>query len=156
MSSDAFPYQPGNYPTSVEATQYTGASFKLFTVPPEHLIIQIPYPHVHPRSRSDRGDNLCSLTGFHARDDARLPQCTSALRRHHSRAGNGCDRMAEWDQDRCQKSSRSACTMAYLVYSQPHHGAKKEGGLGFVKGAKKSFAGVIAKPGAGESVNLYS
>ena len=38
------------------------------------------------------------------------------------------------------------------IQTQPYHRAKKEGGLGFVKGAGKGFAGVIAKPGASESV----
>ena len=40
------------------------------------------------------------------------------------------------------------------IMIQPYHGAKNEGGLGFVKGVEKRFAGVIAKPGAGESVDF--
>ena len=38
------------------------------------------------------------------------------------------------------------------ILTQPYHGAKKEGGSGFVKGVRKQFAGFIAKPGAGDSV----
>ena len=37
------------------------------------------------------------------------------------------------------------------ILTQPYHGAKKEGSLGLVKGVGKGLAGVIAKPGAGES-----
>ena len=37
------------------------------------------------------------------------------------------------------------------ILSQPYHGAKKEEGLGLVKGVGKGVAGVVAKPGAGQS-----
>ena len=38
------------------------------------------------------------------------------------------------------------------ILTQPYHGAKKEGGSGSVKEVGKQFAGVIAKPGARDSV----
>ena len=41
-----------------------------------------------------------------------------------------------------------------VVLTQPYHGAKEEGDLGFVKGIGKGIVGVITKPGADESVEF--
>lgn len=38
------------------------------------------------------------------------------------------------------------------MLTQPYHGAKREGGLGLVKGVGKGVAGVVVKPGAGTSI----
>ena len=40
------------------------------------------------------------------------------------------------------------------ILTQLYDGAKHEGNLGLMKGVEKGFAGVIAKPGAGESVGF--
>ena len=41
-----------------------------------------------------------------------------------------------------------------VVLTQPYHGAKEEGDLGFVKGIGKGIVGVITKPGVDESVDF--
>ena len=81
------PSEPQEHPSIVSRSFLSTKSLTLATVQP----------------RSYRGNNLCSPTDVYAQDDARRSQRTSALRRYNSTTGNGCDRMAEWGQDRWRR-----------------------------------------------------